>query len=70
MLVNPSPHLSHTLSSIQRECVYAWNKIWKKKLSQGGDSGGGMIGPRNAAQSKLCVLTLKKDKILTGLNNV
>jgi len=30
MLVNPLLHLSHALSSMHRECVYAWNK-WKGK---------------------------------------
>ena len=54
MLVNPPPHLSHALPSMQNECVYAWNKIGKKKLPQGGGSGDGLIGPRNMAQIIYC----------------
>jgi len=54
MSVYPPPHLSHALSSMQRECVYAWNKIEKEKLPQGRGSGGGLIGPQNAAQIIYC----------------
>ena len=54
MLVNPPPHLSHALSSMHRECVYTYMKQMgrEEKLSHGGGSGGGLIGPRNAAQFK------------------
>jgi len=30
MLVKPSPHLFHALSSMHRECVYAWNEREEK----------------------------------------
>ena len=54
MLVSLPPHLSHALSSMHRECIYAWNKYkGKKKSPQVGDYGGDLICPRNAAQSNL-----------------
>ena len=53
-MLEPSPHLSHALSS-----MYEWMHICMKKkereekmLPQGGGSGGGQIGPSVAAQSK------------------
>ena len=49
MLVDPTPHLFHALSSMHWECMYAWKYKGKKKSPQGGGSGGGLIGPWNAA---------------------
>ena len=34
-------------------CMHETNREGRKKSSQGGGSGGGLIGPRNAAQSNL-----------------
>ena len=54
MLVNPPPHLSHALSSMHREvCMHETNREEGKKLPLGGGFGGGLIGPRNAAQSNV-----------------
>ena len=53
MLVNPTPHLSHVLSSMHRECIYAWKCRGKENSPQGGGSGDGLIGTRNMAQSSL-----------------
>ena len=55
MLVNPPPHLFHALSSMHRDiCMHETNREGRKKLPQGGGSGGGLIGPRNVTQSVLC----------------
>ena len=55
MLVNPPPHLSHALSSMHRDvCMHETNREGRKNSPQGGGFGGGLIGPRNAAQSNLC----------------
>ena len=34
-------------------CMHETNREGRKKLPLGGGSGGGLIGPRNAAQSNL-----------------
>ena len=54
MLVNPPPHLSHALSLMHRDVyMHETNREGRKKSPQGGGSGGGLIGPRNAAQFNL-----------------
>ena len=51
-MLEPPPHLSHALSSmyeLMHRCMK--KKKGKENVTLGGGSGGGLIGPRNAAQS-------------------
>jgi len=44
----------HCPQCVMNVCMYETNREGREKSPQGGGSGGGLIGPRNAAQSNLC----------------
>ena len=52
MLVNPLPHtyLMHCPQMHHDVCMHETNREGRKKLSQGGGSGGGLIVSQNATQ--------------------
>ena len=52
MLVNPPPYLSHALSSMHRECIYMKQMEREGRSPHGDGSGGDMIGPSVATQSR------------------
>ena len=43
----------HCPRCIVNACIHETNREGRKKSAQGGGSGGGLIGPQNAAKSNL-----------------